>query len=554
MPFSLEELGLSPDEIAALEAGTSDEPAASAAPAAEESELMPFSLEELGLSPDEIAALESGAATGETIIPGWSKNETPNMEPFAESDSSLEPPASEPDMGEPFSFDDFGAEEPTPSETAAESARAEFEGLDFDENVQPFSLDDLGLSDFDLGTQDSSRELGLTADELAGMDLGEFETLMPGAASSQESDEEIEQVDTGDPALDKLIMLGRRQGFVDLTDIIGVVDDPEAEAERIEEIGWTLHRAGIQIRDGDEIIDMEADEAEEPEVAATLTDEFEEFSTASADDSTFAEPELTPFSLEELGLSPEEIAALGLSEADATFAPEPAAPTPAAEPPAPKPAAPPTADLGEPELTPFSLEELGLTAEEIAALGLNEADAIFAPEPVAPATPEPEPAPPAASSSPPIQAEPELAPFSLEELGLSPEEIAALGFNEANATLAPEPTAAARPEPEPATEPPAAEEDDMFDFGFAEEQQVERAVRTTPREAEPPPTSPVEDNTFVPADLDNLDDIWDAPPPVEPEAPARVVLPAMSERAKTPPQRQGTTGGTSGGRTPPADP
>ncbi|WP_322814611.1 tetratricopeptide repeat protein, partial [Chloroflexus sp.] len=51
-PFSLEELGLSPEEIAQLE-GQAPAAAASAEPT-----LQPFSLEELGLSPEEIAQLE----------------------------------------------------------------------------------------------------------------------------------------------------------------------------------------------------------------------------------------------------------------------------------------------------------------------------------------------------------------------------------------------------------------------------------------------------------------------------------------------------------------
>ena len=68
---------------------------------------------------------------------------------------------------------------------------------------------------------------------------------------------------------------------------------------------------------------------------------------------------MTPFSLSDLGLSDDEINALGLDE--------PAAP---AEPPAP----------AEPAITPFSLSELGLSDDEIASLGLGE--------PAAPAEPD----------------------------------------------------------------------------------------------------------------------------------------------------------------------
>jgi tetratricopeptide (TPR) repeat protein len=485
-PFSLEELGLSPEEIAAL-AGAS----APAEPV--EPELTPFSLEELGLSPEEIAALNAApeegtgsaeAVTGDTITPGWTTDNGPELTPFG-----TDMPAADAGELEPFDFADFDFAEPS---TTPDAAIEETFGAD----VQPFSLDDLGLSDLDLGEIGASnRELDLTDEELAGLDLGELETFigeLP-AATAEES-----QVDTGDPALDRLIVLGQRQGFVDLTDIIAVVEDPEAEAERIEEIGWTLHRAGIQIRDGDEIIDMEETEAiEEDEFAAVSPPAPSGPETVELE----GEAELTPFSLEELGLSPEEIAALGLAEAETTAAapePSPAAPTPE-----PQPGA-----EAEPELTPFSLEELGLTPEEIAALGLAEAETTAAaPEPP-PAAPAPEPQP---------GAEPELTPFSLEELGLTPEEIAALAFTEAEAV----------------EEAPAAATDDLFDFAVAEAEPVEKITRrTAPREEEPPPPVNPADLAFTPEPLENLDGIWDLPEetPAEPE-PARVVLPPLSERA-----------------------
>ncbi len=79
---------------------------------------------------------------------------------------------------------------------------------------------------------------------------------------------------------------------------------------------------------------------------------------------------MTPFSLSDLGLNEEEIAALGLGE------------TPAAEPAAPEP--------DEPVMTPFSLSDLGLTADEIAALEGGEAP----PEPSAGLLADLEPAAP----------------------------------------------------------------------------------------------------------------------------------------------------------------
>jgi hypothetical protein len=130
---------------------------------------------------------------------------------------------------------------------------------------------------------------------------------------------------------------------------------------------------------------------------------------------------MTPFSLADLGLSDDEIAALGMGEAPA---PEPsvAPPTPPAH--EPEPAAAPTQDE-EPVMTPFSLADLGLSDAEIAALGMGEApEAVVeepdaaastvsqAPveEPPAAAAPEPEPAPVPTVEEPPAAAAPEPEP------------------------------------------------------------------------------------------------------------------------------------------------
>jgi hypothetical protein len=514
--------------------------------------MTPFSLEDLGLSPEEIAAL----------------NDT--------GSSTVTPTTSDDFMGEldadPFSFDEF-SDEPNAATPADDP---------FGSDVEPFSLDDI---DIDGGFGDGghgNRELGLSVDELNNFSLGELDTKST-PTKNHAAAEELPAVDTGDPALDRLITLGQRQGFVDITDIIGVVEDPEAEAERIEEIGWILHRAGIQIRDGDEIIDMEAGDGETAEESA---DEFA-FAAETPPTTTAAptpavpvvtgEPDLTPFSLEELGLSPEEIAALGLSEASAEPVTTPA-PEPTAAP------APSKAASDEPDLTPFSLEELGLSPEEIAALGLSEASA-------EPATPGPTPA--SAPTPVPSKAasdEPEMTPFSLEELGLSPEEIAALEGATASPPTTTAPAAASAPESdEPELTPFSLEElglspeeiaaleggslepepalgsritteelnvgldfgqelDNSLDFDVVDQapvEQVARAARTAPRVEEPPPPVSREDASFVPEPLDALDNIWDvAPPPVEAstsdttrlapkapvEPPARVVLPPRQER------------------------
>jgi tetratricopeptide (TPR) repeat protein len=495
-PFSLEELGLSPDEIAALSDADADLPAPEAAAesdasAIEEPELTPFSLEELGLSPDEIAALNetsNAAATGDTIVPGWSPGEQPALTPFAD-EIDEPPPAPEPEASaieqasaemEPFDLGDIEGGVPQGDQLPADSMDA------FDEAIEPFSLDDLGLGDFDTAAIDNAttRELGITEEDLAALDLGDLESIisdqeLTGAAPPQSDMEgSTDQPDTGDPDLDRLIVIGRDRGYVELTDIINVVEDPEAEAERIEEMGWTLHRLGIQIRDGDEIIDLDADAEAEVEAGVAGITEYAGFID-----------------------TPEEAPAVPL-EAD------------------------------EPELTPFSLTDLGLTEDEIAALGLAAEQAEPPPAEPVPTTPEsvePQsletPAPP--TSQPVESAEPELIPFSLEELGLSPEEIAALNAAAEEQTPPQASADTARLE--------GLDDEELFDFDIVDEQPVERVTSPTrPRPEEPPPAEAPEDTGFEPESLENMDDIWTAAPP-EPEPQPAPPAPAEEPVETTPP-------------------
>ena len=87
---------------------------------------------------------------------------------------------------------------------------------------------------------------------------------------------------SGDLLVDRLIALGHEQGYVDISDIIASFDDPEGEAERIEEIGRRLHEARIEIRDGDEVIDMDADYEEEQDESELAEQDDEAAQCASA--------------------------------------------------------------------------------------------------------------------------------------------------------------------------------------------------------------------------------------------------------------------------------
>jgi len=373
-------------------------------------QVQPFSLADLGLSEEEIAALGLGDAmlpSGAPDTPAAPESSTEPGSTYALGD--LEPVASEP-----------VTPEPAPKLQTTESD----EGLPSTGDLQPFSLTDLGLTEeeiIELGLDSTSEpeeatgsELGITEEELKGLDLGDIHWNEPQATaataaptfSEPPAAEELGlQTTSGDLLFDRLIALGREQGYVDISDIMAGFDDPEADAARIEELGQRLHAAHIQIRDGDEVIDMDAEYAEAEESPA-----YSEPEPSEAAPRQDEEPVMTPFSLADLGLSDEEIASLGLADA------APAAP------PEPEPAAAPPQDE-EPVMTPFSLADLGLSDAEIAALGMGEAPAPEAvveepdaaastvaqapvEEPPAAAPPKPEPAPlptvePVAAAVPP---------------------------------------------------------------------------------------------------------------------------------------------------------
>ncbi len=361
----------------------------------------------------------------------------------------------------------------------------------------------------------------------------------------------------------------------------------------------------------------------EPESPIALEPEPEPEPAIKPDE---AEPEIAPLSFAELGLSEEEIAMLGLeveegSEDEAaasTSEPEQTAPHIQPEPDvaATSEAVAPSEEA-EPEVSPLSLAELGLSEEEIAMLGLGE-EAEETEEATTPfATPEPEPEPqqaitPKPEPEPEVETpssgdETEIAPLSLAELGLSEEEITMLGLGEdaeetATPATAPEPTP--EPEPEPldfdfaseteTTEAKPAKTSDPEGFGLTDEElallgglaattgssgssehpsfpigegepvtgdtlsvspeeldlldlnlggeheaHMKPVKHVKPREEReeeaPPPPSP-EDLAFVPEPLDALDDIWDQPDIESAETPARAII----ERPAQPPEQEDT--------------
>jgi tetratricopeptide (TPR) repeat protein len=461
VPFSLAELGLSDDEIAALglgEAGTSS-PSPSEAPpsqaptmaapapapsppapadaapppATEEPELMPFSLAELGLNDDEFAPLELDESLSDEAVPAEDSSglglsfeeieafdfgdfDLPAEQPAA-SQSLAPAPAPEP-AAEPFDFSgldslsEMDAIADNAADADADTEAFDLRGLDNVGNTADYAepaaplpadldIDDVGAALAEGTLQPFSlADLGLSPEEIAALGLDETpantpeETPLTSFANNVDlPPSDASQFD--DPSLTRLLELGRRQAYVDINDIIAEVTDPVAEADRIEAIGQQLHEAGIQIRDGDEIIDMDEVEYADDEFGADAGED-EDFSSAldvpadRAAASEQSEPELTPFSLAELGLSEDEIAMLGLEEQGATA--EAAVELPReifGEPTAADQPAPTQSDApAEPELVPFSLEDLGLTPDEIAMLSSEATE--LGESSAAPSQPQPE--------------------------------------------------------------------------------------------------------------------------------------------------------------------
>jgi hypothetical protein len=301
--------------------------------------VQPFSFADLGLSEEEIAALGLGEP----------KASTPPAEPVAPVQPTTE-------------TDEFEIVQPAaPAKSPASAAPELVEEETGIEDLQPFSLADLGLSEDELGEFDLSDlaeggleyeegRLGITEEELSALGTGGDLEWLPEPASVHEPPvESFELAETFpgfesvDETVDRLIRLGHERGYVDLADIIATVRDPEAEADRIDEIGRKLHAARIQIRDGDEIIDLDAEYAEE-ETPLPVESALQ----PALNDMPSEEDLMRPFSLEELGLSDDEIALLAAAAAGQ------------------QENVPPPAE--EPSLTPFSLEELGLSDDEIAMI------------------------------------------------------------------------------------------------------------------------------------------------------------------------------------------
>ena len=451
MPFSLEELGLSPEEIALLQGeepiSVEPEPETTVADQTfDESALMtPFSLAELGLSPEEIAALNGGYDAAESFENSAAEGDAEEllMQPFSFEELGLsadELATFDADQDGAITLDDFGKSDAAelPDQVVTETATPSDDEAAL---MQPFSLEELGLSAEEIAMFDADNDGAITPDDFGELHAAELPQLTQDSAGDAEellmqpfSFEELglsaDELATFDADQDGAITLDDF-GNADAAELPDQVvaetatpSDDEAALMQpfsLEELGLSAEEIAMFDADNDGAITP--DDFGEPH-AAELPQPTQIEASASQTDVA----EMQPFSLEELGLSAEEIEELGLTEETAA------------------PAQTDTYDF-MPDVEPLSLEDLGLSDFDITEsyddernlkLSEEELDSLDLALPVSESEPLIEPAPVWEATQAAIEnvgaEEPSMQPFSLEDLGLSAEEIDSLDLGEAEAS------------------------------------------------------------------------------------------------------------------------
>ncbi len=365
VPFSLEGLEEVPplEEAPPVAAAVEEKPA----PPAEmpEAEMMrPFTLEELGLSPEEIAALHEAVAETREGRPAEEEVALLGVAPFSpeEIEVAEEVPAEEFPGLAPFAPEEVALpEEEMPA------------------GVRPFSLEELGLE------EPMGAELPLPEEEVEELEeleagLPAFSWQEPGLPKAPAFREELvpeEGVPTG-PTLFEKMLAYRREVLGEEVPAGEEMAPPEVKPFAPEEVPPAAAPVVEEALPGVRPFSLEELGLEEaPPAAAPVAEEMppgiQPFSLEELglEEVAPAEAAVEPFSLEALGLEEPMTVAPSLEEVEGVRpfsleelgleAPEEMAPVAEA----------PAAPTGEEVLRPFTLEELGLTPEEIAGLGLS---------------------------------------------------------------------------------------------------------------------------------------------------------------------------------------
>ena len=392
---------------------------------AAEEPIQPFTLEDLGLTPEEISGLQGVIAAGRAEeapgevgpvaeVPGEglppAEEFVPGIAPFSlEELGAPAAAAGQPAFPEvaPFSLEGLGApaagEEPLLAEVAPFSLEdIEAGGLGgLVGELRPFSLEELGLEAPAAGPEAEAlaEAVGAMGEEEPG-GLPAFSWQEPGMREAPAFTERLaaeEEEVAGGPSLFEK-MRARRQEVVGPTPPTPAAEEMLLEGVRpfsmeglegpaVEEAAPPEEALAAGLRPFSlEDLGLEAPAAEEaaPAAAAPAAERplfaLEELGAPAAEEAIEELPAgVAPFSLEELGLEPplveaavpgEEVPSglqpfsledLGLEAPAEAAAPAVEEAVPMAREPV----------AGEEAIRPFSLEELGLTREEIAGLGLS---------------------------------------------------------------------------------------------------------------------------------------------------------------------------------------
>ncbi|MBV9790104.1 MAG: hypothetical protein JOZ51_18090, partial [Chloroflexi bacterium] len=402
-PFSLSDLGLSDDELDALNIPAETSPASDAD---QEADALPFSLSDLGLSDDELDALslDTNTTAEASALPTLPEDMRSDL---AETSQPVEATEAEPDMT-PFSLSDLGLDEDELSffeqaqaEQAGESETSApvqpVETPEGEPDMTPFSLSDLGLDEDELSFFEQAQ-----AEQTSGAD-----TSAPvESAETTESEADMTPFSLADLGLneDELAFLEQSQGGQELD---------TASQQTSEDVDLLFADFDLPAAEESQPATPTspfAEQANQPLETPAETNIFGEPLTADVNEQTFdavpatpgaeAEPDMTPFSLADLGLNDDELSFFEQAQAEQAGETEASAPVQPATPEA------------EPDMTPFSLSDLGLDEDELSFFEQAQAEQTSGADTPAPV-----------ESAETTESEPDMTPFSLADLGLNDDEL-----------------------------------------------------------------------------------------------------------------------------------
>ncbi|MDW8231446.1 MAG: tetratricopeptide repeat protein [Roseiflexaceae bacterium] len=337
-PFSLEELGLTPEEIASLDSVSASAPAPEEPP--DLGAVQPFSLEELELTPEEIASL-SGEPIISTSEPVHPEDVEIDMQPFSLDDIDLREIGRTPAPGLDV---DFGAGDVPPDlqpfsieelETGSLSGQADLGELP--PSLQPFSLDEPP-------TPQRPRMAGLTPEEVVESPIEEEETFLPRGFSWQQPAQRTEPKffqSTSEPSTPEtetiFSKLQKRRESARL---------PHEEEPPMPPIAPDEH-LGLFSLDN---VSLRDDEKPESDVSSAAIPPVVEEQPQPVIPSNVGEPPAQGPSVSTPSVAGERSQARSLEEVESI-----------------------ESAIASGIIQPFSFADLGLTEEEIAALGLSAA-------------------------------------------------------------------------------------------------------------------------------------------------------------------------------------